>query len=429
MIPKKIYFTWISEKPIPEKYHKYIESWRRVMPDYEIHQITLENVKRGPFVNKAIEIKNYALAGHYARVEELYLNGGIYLDIDVEAVVPFNNLLAHHKLILGMEDANYVNNAVILAVKGMPFLKDCMDYMNRTPFDTDKIELSTGPIMFTNLCKRYGWSKGKTGTYRGVTVLTPPHFYPYRYDQYFIPECITEKTFCIHHWSNSWNNKVSIIIPCYKQAQFLPDAIESCLAQTYKDVEIIVVNDGSPDNTSEVVKKYKGVKLIEQPNKGLSAARNAGIRACAGGWIITLDADDKIHPEFIQRTIGVNDIVSTKMQTFGSESRTWRTPLKSDNPTHRDLLIQNHINCSSIYKKDVWTLAGGYDENMKDGYEDWEFWLRATALGFNITILNQTLFFYRKHAVPSMLQTARSKHSSIIAYMKTKHPAGMFKNR
>jgi mannosyltransferase OCH1-like enzyme len=75
MIPKKIYSTWISDKPVPQKFEKYIESWKRVMPDYEVHIISMENVKHGTFVDKAIAIKNYALAGHYARVQELYENG------------------------------------------------------------------------------------------------------------------------------------------------------------------------------------------------------------------------------------------------------------------------------------------------------------------------------------------------------------------
>lgn len=434
MIPKKIYFTWISEKPIPEKFNKYIESWKRVMPDYEIHQITLENVKRGEFVNKAIAIKNYALAGHYARVEELYLNGGIYFDIDIEAIVPLDVLL-NHKLILGMESQWWVNNAVILAEKGHPYLKECMNYMNSTPFESEKIELSTGPIMFTNIMKKYGWSQGKAGTFKGVTILTPPHFYPYHYDQFYTPECITQKTFCVHHWANSWNNKVSIVIPCYKQAQFLPDAIESCLNQTYKDFEIIVVNDGSPDNTSAVVKHFQSrkglkeipIKLIEQENKGLSAARNAGIKKAAGGWILTLDADDKIHPDFLTKTVGVNDIVSTRLETFGRETRSWKSNLSV--VTYADLLQKNHINCCSLFKKDVWTITGGYDENMKDGYEDYEYWIRAAKAGFNITSLNETLFYYRKHDTPSMFDSAKLKHNSIIDYMAKKHPNNRFKRR
>ena len=83
MIPKQIFYTWISDKPLPSKFEKYLESWSKVMPDYEIKHISLANVKRGAFVDHAIEIGNYALAGHYARVEELYFNGGIYFDIDI----------------------------------------------------------------------------------------------------------------------------------------------------------------------------------------------------------------------------------------------------------------------------------------------------------------------------------------------------------
>lgn len=441
-IPKKIYFTWISDKPIPKKYEKYIASWRKVMPDYEIHQITLENIKRGPFVDKAIAIKNYALAGHYARVEELYLNGGIYFDIDIEAVQPLDGML-HNRLVLGREDNGIVNNAVIIAQAGHPFLKACMDFMDSTPFETDKIELTTGPIMFTQLAKKWGWSYGKDGRFNHISglsdiaILPPEYFYPYRYDQFYKPECVTKNTFCVHHWSNSWNNKVSIIIPCYNQAKFLPDAIESALDQTYKEVEIIVVNDGSTDNTSDVVKKYQNrgigkratsIKLIEQKNAGLSAARNAGIKASSGGYILTLDADDKIHPDFLKKTVGVNDIVSTGLETFGREVRRWKSNLT--NPTTKDLLIGNHINCCSLFKKDVWTITGGYDEKMRDGYEDWEFWIRATKAGFNITtLLHETLFYYRKHNTPSMIDHARSKHNSIIDYMAKKHPDNKFKRK
>ncbi len=426
MIPKIIFFTWISDKPIPSKYQKYIDSWRRVMPDYEIRQITLENCKRGKFVDKAIEIKNYALAGHYARCQELYDHGGIYFDIDIEAVKPLDPLLNHH-FVLGMESGNWVNNAVILSRKGHPFLLDCMRYMDRFSFDAEKIELATGPIMFTNLMKKRGW-RNSPGTFKDMTtILTPPHFYPYHWNQFYTPECITEKTFCVHHWANSWNNKVSIIIPCYKQAQFLPDAIESALAQTYKEVEIIVVNDGSPDNTSQVARKYKGVKLIEQPNKGLSAARNAGIKRASGGWILCLDADDKIHPDFLTKTVGVNDIVCCYLETFGVNKQVWKPSHNS--PKYEDFLKRNHIFCASLFKKDCWTLAGGYDEEQwvngkqkANGFEDMGFWLRCTKAGFNVSVVPEVLFYYRKHANGSMMTDAMKNRAKIIGYMKNEHP-------
>ncbi len=425
MIQKKIYFTWISEAPIPEKYLKYIESWKRIMPDYAIHQITLQNVKRGPFVNKAIELKNYALAGHYARVQELYDNGGIYFDIDVEAVKRFDPLL-NQKLVLGAETAWTINNAVIVAEKGHSYLKECMDYMDNIPFDIKKIELETGPIMFTKLMKDRNWTPGATGVFKDIVIMAPKFFYPYCWNEFYTPGCVTSNTYSIHHWSNSWNNKVSIVIPCYNQARFLSDAIDSALNQSHKDIEVIVVNDGSLDNTSEVATRYRaqGVKLIIQKNKGLSGARNAGIKNCAGGWVLTLDADDKIHPTFIEKTIGKNDIVSTGLVTFGNENRRWISPLR--HPQAKDFLQKNYINCCSLFKKDVWTIAGGYDENMKDGYEDWEFWIRATKCGFNVTSVPEDLFYYRKHSV-SMFTHAKNNHNKIIAYMAGKHPENKFK--
>lgn len=418
MIPKKIYFTWIAEIPVPEKFQKFIRSWSRVMPDYEIQQITLENVKRSAFVDKAIAIKNYAVAGHYARVQELYENGGIYFDIDVQAVKRFDAFL-NEKLVLGAESKNWVNNAVIIAEAGHPFLKKCLDYMDNFSFDSEKIELATGPIMFTNIAREYGWTSGtRQEQFGDIKILPPEHFYPYHWDQFYSPECIKEKTFSVHHWGNSWNNRVSVVIPCYKQAHFLSAAIYSVKAQTYKDVEIIVVNDGSPDNTSYMAKTHS-VKLIEQPNKGLGAARNAGIKKASGGWIITLDADDKLHPQFIEKTIGKSDIVSTGLETFGTQKRRWIS--QTPNPTHKDFLQRNHINCCSLFKKDVWTMAGGYDENMRDGYEDWDFWIRATQAGFNVQVINEFLFFYRKHSV-SLFAHAKNNHDKIVSYMRGKYP-------
>ena len=97
------------------------------------------------------------------------------------------------------------------------------------------------------------------------------------------------------------HDTVSVIIPCYKQAGFLSDAIESVLAQTHPYVEIIVVDDGSPDNTSDVALSYPGVRCIRQENQGLSAARNTGIRESTGDFLVFLDADDRLTPSASRR--------------------------------------------------------------------------------------------------------------------------------
>ena len=91
-------------------------------------------------------------------------------------------------------------------------------------------------------------------------------------------------------------SRVSVVIPCFAQAHFLGDAIESALGQTHPAHEILVVDDGSPDHVGEVVGRYPGVRCLSQPNQGLSAARNRGMVECTGDFIVFLDADDRLLP-------------------------------------------------------------------------------------------------------------------------------------
>lgn len=220
-------------------------------------------------------------------------------------------------------------------------------------------------------------------------------------------------------------DKVSIIIPCYNQAHFLPDAINSALAQSYKNIEVIVVNDGSVDNTSEVARKFK-VKLIEQENKGLAAARNAGIKAASGEWILPLDADDKIHAFFISRTIGKSDIVATLIETFGAEHRLWK--FGRNQPLHSDFLKMNQMAYCCLFKKEIWDNIGGYDEQMRDGYEDWDFWIRATREGYKVHRVMEFLFHYRRGR-NALYNHAFENHNKIIEYMDGKHVGNRFKRR
>ena len=96
---------------------------------------------------------------------------------------------------------------------------------------------------------------------------------------------------------------VSVVIPCFNQAHFLGEAIESVLAQTRHDVEVVVVDDGSTDNTSAVARRYPGVRLVRQDNAGLSRARNAGLATCAGTFVVFLDADDALLPAALDTAI------------------------------------------------------------------------------------------------------------------------------
>lgn len=193
-IPKIIYTTWVSDIPIPERFIPYINGWMEKMPDYKVVVIDKKNVIKSDFVQKAISIGKYALAGHYGRCERLYETGGLYFDIDIEAVKSFDHLL-DNKIFIGREDAGMVNNAVIGCEAGQPFLKACLDYMDKIDLNTPNIELETGPWMFNKIIKDFP----------EVVVYPEEYFYPYHYTKTFTSECIKENTYAVHHWAGTWS--------------------------------------------------------------------------------------------------------------------------------------------------------------------------------------------------------------------------------
>lgn len=208
-IPRIIYYTWVSPDPLPDKFRKYIDGWKVLMPDYELRQISLENIVKSPFVMDAIQRKLYAVAGHYGRCERLLKTGGIYFDIDIEALSRFDDLL-ELPFFVGCEALYRVNNAVIGSAPGHYFMQECLEYMDRIVFHDPGpfgIEIETGPQMFTNIAKRYGW-KERNETQQlqdgDITVFNSKLFYPYYFDKPYYPGCATRETFAIHHWAKTW---------------------------------------------------------------------------------------------------------------------------------------------------------------------------------------------------------------------------------
>lgn len=195
---------------------------------------------------------------------------------------------------------------------------------------------------------------------------------------------------------------ISIIIPCYNQGQFLADSIGSVLTSSFTDLEIIVVDDGSADpETCRVLDllDYPKTRLIRRANGGLAAARNSGIAEAKGRYILPLDADDRIGPEYIGQAVSSLEaapdlgIVYCRAEKFGAETGPWKLP-----PFSRWRMgLGNIVFCSAIYRKDDWQTVGGYDETLRRGWEDWDFWLSLLELGRRVLCLPQTGFFYRKN--------------------------------
>lgn len=216
---------------------------------------------------------------------------------------------------------------------------------------------------------------------------------------------------------------VSVIIPCYNQAIYLSEAIDSALAQDYLNIEIIVVDDGSLDNTAKVARRYgKKVKLFQQENKGLSAARNAGIREASGKYIVCLDADDRLSPAFCKLTAPILEkkpkvgLVATGWRFFG-KSNYAVIPRAASFAEH---LAMNMITCSALFKKSDWERIGGFDETMLNGFEDWDFWIRLRKSGCELEVVPQILFEYRKRG-PSMGTAAHRQSADILAFLHKKH--------
>lgn len=220
---------------------------------------------------------------------------------------------------------------------------------------------------------------------------------------------------------------VSIIVPCFNQAQFLSEALESVLMQTYTNWECIIVNDGSPDNTEEVAKKWLEIdnrfKYIYQDNQGLSAARNSGISQAIGNYILPLDADDKISK--LYTTLAVDafkkdaslTIVYCRAEKFGEQEG----PLELQPFSPKELCRDNMIFCSALYKKSDWEKVGGYDSNMLFGLEDWEFWISILKNGGKVFVLPEIGFFYRIKK-NSMLKKINPEQEKILfEYMSVKH--------
>lgn len=197
------------------------------------------------------------------------------------------------------------------------------------------------------------------------------------------------------------NPKVSIIVPCYNQAQYLDAALQSVIDQTDSSWECIIVNDGSTDITEEValswVSKDNRFRYYAKQNEGLGKTRNYGISKSNGLYILPLDSDNQLINDFVQSAITVLEkhhdvgVVYGDAVYFGEKKGVWKvTPFNL-----KKMLAGNYIDACAIFRKNLWAQVGGYDENMPhQGEEDWVFWMALGILNVNFYHLNKTTFRY-----------------------------------
>lgn len=227
--------------------------------------------------------------------------------------------------------------------------------------------------------------------------------------------------------SSDHNIVVSVVVPCYNQAQYLDEALQSVLDQTYNDWECIIVDDSSPDHTFEVAQKWtqkdSRFSYVKQENKGLSGARNFGISHAKGLFIMPLDADDKISKDYIQLAMEAFDknkllkVVYSNAEKFGTETGLWH--LNTYSPSN--LAKSNMIFCTALFRKTDWERVGGYDEQMQGGLEDWEFWIHLLKSGGEVLQLDQVCFYYRVKASSMIKDLESDTKKRLYEYVSVKH--------
>ncbi len=195
--------------------------------------------------------------------------------------------------------------------------------------------------------------------------------------------------------------RVSVIMPCYNDGQYIEEALYSLRAQTYLNWELIVIDDGSDEPETlrvlEQLEEMPYVRLLHTNHVRPAGARNAGIRAARGTYILPLDADDTIEPTYMEKAVRILNenpsvgVVYCRADLFGEQSGPWYLPDYS----LRAMLQDNIVFVTSMFRREDWARVGGFNTNMHAGMEDYDFWLSILELDREVVQIPEVLFHYR----------------------------------
>jgi len=222
---------------------------------------------------------------------------------------------------------------------------------------------------------------------------------------------------------------ISVIVPCYNQGIYLKETIQSALASTYRPLEIIIINDGSTDNSLELARvleaQHPEVRVLNQANAGVTKARNMGIAKAQGEYILPLDGDDLISATYIEKGIAVLSmrpevkVVYCQAEKFSDSGR---KPWKLKPFSLQQLAKDNMIFVSALFRKADALEVGGFSEDMQLGREDWEFWIKLLKNGGEVVQLPEVGFFYRLTPNSKRKKTGGTNFKRArIAYLNAKH--------
>lgn len=217
---------------------------------------------------------------------------------------------------------------------------------------------------------------------------------------------------------------VSVVIPCYNQGHYLHEAIASVDDQSFREFEIVVVDDGStfPETIRTIdALRDSHIRVIRTSNQGLAAARNTGIAHSTGKYILPLDADDRIGPAYLEKAVAVLEmdpgigIVYCEAAFFGAVQGRWELAPYA----FPDILIPPRIFACAFFRRAAWEAAGGFSSEMQGGWEDYDFWLSLIERGAGVHCIPEVLFHYRQH--PGNMITGLTRKQYVGLYERLFH--------
>ena len=241
--------------------------------------------------------------------------------------------------------------------------------------------------------------------------------------------------------------RVSVVMPVYNAGRWLGQALTSVDAQTFRDFELVVVDDGSTEERTRTlldeVARRPGVTVHRTENRGPALARNLAIERARGAYILPLDADDWLEPAFLAKTVPVLDadpglgVVYTWVGLAGAHHGVWRT----GGFTVPELLARCTLHVASLFRRELWADAGGYDPAFVESSEDWDLWLGAAARGWRGRCVPEVLVHYRRSATSReknarqpaisarLMRTLVRKHHALYATHLEDAIVGMYQER
>lgn len=234
---------------------------------------------------------------------------------------------------------------------------------------------------------------------------------------------------------------VSVLMPVYKTAPYLREAMDSVLSQTFTDFELIVLNDCSPDNAEEILDTYDDVRIVRNKgvkNVGLSNVLNVGIEMARGKYIARMDSDDislpnrlQIQVDYLEAHTDV-DLASVGMRLFGAKEGTWIREINPEKVKIEALFHSPVLHASSVWRKDSFEKQGLRFRQETVPAEDYDLWTRAMLKGLKLVNLPEVLYEYRIHEAQATVQTDKTAAKSRevqMAYLQEALPSLSDRNR